>query len=141
MSYDLSLYRTFKKPTAKLSTIKSSLEKARFIFDGIDTDGNGVIDVIELTQVLVEWGCPGEEIKDYISYFDGDGNGVISFEEFLMNMQDLWMFGFELQLLQEAIDSQETTELVKYASEHDLTDLDLQELEIPDLVSPYPGGK
>jgi len=61
-------------------------EKLKKIFDEIDTDGSGELDVSELRAALEK--CkPGEKITDTqvakrINKYDADGNGTLSFPEY-----------------------------------------------------------
>ena len=52
-------------------------EKARAVFDSIDLDGSGVIEPFELSELLLSWGCPSDEITGYLSSYDADGDGKI----------------------------------------------------------------
>lgn len=113
--------KSFQKPNRKASAASTDEEKARMIFDGIDVDHSGEIDISELAQLLCEWGCPDDEIEAYVQRFDKDHSGSFSFEEFFSTMKELWTFGFELMLLQESTDRQEGMQLVRKASKHDLT--------------------
>ena len=82
-------------------------EKARAVFDSIDLDGSGVIEAFELSELLVSWGCPSDEIESYLKSFDADGDGEIDFDnEFFPCMQAIWTFGFDNVLLPKLLQQQ-----------------------------------
>ena len=82
-------------------------EKARAVFDSIDLDGSGVIEPFELSELLLSWGCPSDEIQDYLKTFDADGDGAIDFEdEFYPSLSAIWTFGFEQVLLPKLLKEQ-----------------------------------
>jgi Ca2+-binding EF-hand superfamily protein len=78
----------------------SMRDKARAVFDCIDLDKSGSLEVFELTELLTGWGCPTHEVIQYMKKFDEDGNGRITFdEEFFPFMQEIWHFGWDYVLL------------------------------------------
>lgn len=66
---------------ADLAKITDPRRQARLVFDCIDLDKSGVLESFELSELLVKWGCHHAEVATYISNFDQDGNGRISFED------------------------------------------------------------
>ena len=74
----------------------SRRDQARAVFDSIDLDGSGKLEVFELAELLTAWGCPSHEVITYMKDFDHDGDGEITFEdEFFPFMQQIWQFGWE----------------------------------------------
>jgi Ca2+-binding EF-hand superfamily protein len=58
---------------------KTDAEKARFIFECLDTDGSGYIEAHELQKLLIQWGLPENEVDDYLAT---DDDKRYSFDEF-----------------------------------------------------------
>ncbi|CAM8883871.1 unnamed protein product [Rhodiola kirilowii] len=71
------------------------LESLRGAFSVFDIDGNGSISAEELHKVLKGLGeqCSVTECKRMISGVDSDGDGLISFEEFKVMMDNGLRFG------------------------------------------------
>ncbi|CAL8090094.1 unnamed protein product [Calicophoron daubneyi] len=61
------------------------LSQWKCLFESLDTDGSGEIDLSELRQLFVEARMPISEdaLNDWIMAHDTDGNGRISYKEFL----------------------------------------------------------
>ncbi len=74
-------------------------QQARFIFDYLDLDQNGYLDLFELEMLLLEWGLPESEIRDYLQMFDDDHDNRISPQEFRTHFRPVWQFGYD-QVLQ-----------------------------------------
>ena len=75
-------------------------ERARAVFDSIDLDGSGKLEVFELAELLTAWGCPSNEVVTYMKDFDHDGDGEITFDdEFFPFMQQIWQFGWDYVLV------------------------------------------
>lgn len=55
----------------------------RKVFDRFDANRDGYISLTELQSVLRSLGCPTDEAAAMMAAADGDGDGFISFEEFL----------------------------------------------------------
>ncbi len=72
----------------------SDEEKARLVFNELDMDNSGHLDCIELELLLLEYGLPRNEAKTYLKKYDTDGDGEISFEEFLKDFGPLWKFAY-----------------------------------------------
>uniref|UniRef100_A0A7N0TGH9 EF-hand domain-containing protein n=1 Tax=Kalanchoe fedtschenkoi TaxID=63787 RepID=A0A7N0TGH9_KALFE len=72
-----------------------ALESLRGAFSVFDIDGNGSISAEELHKVLKGLGdaCSVAECKRMISGVDADGDGMISFEEFKVMMDNGLRFG------------------------------------------------
>ena len=55
----------------------------RFIFNSVDSDGNGTLDTDEVAQIYARLGIPPMyQVEDLVAELDADGDGFISFEEF-----------------------------------------------------------
>ena len=69
--------------TEKLS--KAELQEYKDIFSFFDRDGGGSITSVELGQVMrtLGWDPSEIELHELISQIDQDGNGVITFNEFV----------------------------------------------------------
>ncbi|XP_028398496.1 probable calcium-binding protein CML16 [Dendronephthya gigantea] len=59
------------------------LKKAVEMFKKFDADGSGSIDENEFRQLMIAINCPRDKIDEAKKSLDKDGNGVISFPEFL----------------------------------------------------------
>jgi arginase len=57
----------------------------RWVFDLIDADGSGTLSTAELTEVArcMSSGRTAEQIADAVRRMDGDGDGLVSFTEFI----------------------------------------------------------
>lgn len=63
----------------------ADIESARTIFEQFDVDGDGFVTAAELRQVLAEVGgtdVPEATAQALIDANDGNGDGLLSFEEF-----------------------------------------------------------
>ena len=67
---------------------EEELAKYREIFSYFDRDGGGSIGAEELAQVMrtFGWSPTEEELKDMVNVIDQDGDGDISFNEFVWLM-------------------------------------------------------
>ncbi|CAF0769473.1 unnamed protein product [Adineta ricciae] len=72
--------------------IREAKEKARFVFDYLDQDHSGYIDVIELQKLLIQWGLPDNEVDAYLAT---DDDKRFSFDEFYHNVKPIWDFAYE----------------------------------------------
>ena len=77
---------------AAVSITKPELQ-ARFIFNHLDLDSSGNLELAEIELLLMEWGLDSEEVSRYLKKFGG-GDGKIDFEEFYRGMKPVWRFGF-----------------------------------------------
>ncbi len=70
-------------------------EQADFVFDCIDIDGSGYLEVFEVRMLLVEWGLPEREVAEYTAHFDPNQDGRFSREEFRTHYAPIWKFCFQ----------------------------------------------
>ena len=66
---------------SELQAMTTRKQRARAVFDSIDLDKSGELERFELAELLVQWGCPDEEVHDYLKHIDDDGDGKISFDD------------------------------------------------------------
>ena len=59
------------------------------IFKTLDKDGNGRISKDEIKKVLSGQDLDENDLKQFITKFDLDGDGQIDYYEFVSNMNDL----------------------------------------------------
>ena len=59
------------------------LKKAVEMFKKYDADGNGSIEKEEFTDLMIAINCPRDKIPEALKSLDRDGDGKISFPEFL----------------------------------------------------------
>ena len=64
-------------------------EKLLEIFKTLDKDGNGRISKDEIKKVLSGQDLDENDLKQFITKFDLDGDGLIDYFEFISNMNDL----------------------------------------------------
>ena len=76
------------------STIKDKKIQAEMVFNHLDLDSSGHLELIEIEMLLLEWGMGSQEAKVYINKFAGRDN-KINFEEFYAEMKPIWNFGFQ----------------------------------------------
>jgi Ca2+-binding EF-hand superfamily protein len=77
---------------------KTGIARARFIFDCLDNDSNGYIDISELQKLLIQWGLPDNEVDDYLA---NDDDKRFSFEEFYQDLKPIWDFAYEHLLVKD----------------------------------------
>jgi Ca2+-binding EF-hand superfamily protein len=82
-----------------ITPAKTDEEKARFIFEHLDLNGNGYLDAFELHLLIDEWGLPVSELDDYLKLY-ADTEKRISFENFFGKMKSVWHFGYDEVLRQ-----------------------------------------
>ena len=82
------------KPLKPPSSVTSDIEKAKLVFDTLDIDSSGNIDVGELASLLVQWGCPDSEVSSYLRNYDTNNDGVFDFDEFYIHFKPVWRFGY-----------------------------------------------
>ena len=78
---------------------KTDIAKARFVFDCLDIDSNGYIDIFELQKLLIQWGLPDDEVDAYLS---DDDDKRFSFDEFYQNLKPIWDFAYEHMIVRDA---------------------------------------
>lgn len=52
------------------------------MFHDLDVDNNGTLSKQEMLRILAEEGITGDKAEKYLTQYDVDGDGNISFEEF-----------------------------------------------------------
>jgi Ca2+-binding EF-hand superfamily protein len=67
---------------------------AKSVFEFLDIDQSGFLELMELEVLLVEWGMAPYEAVDYMEHFGGD-DGKISIGEFTQDMAPLWKFAYK----------------------------------------------
>jgi len=70
----------------------SPRERARLVFDKLDTSGDGAISKAELGELLVSWGLPRSDAAACLAEVDGDRSGAIGFDEFFHQLAPVWEF-------------------------------------------------
>jgi len=78
---------------AAASSIKEPEQQAKFIFNHLDLDSSGMLELAEIELLLMEWGMDAEEVERYLKKFGG-ADGKIDFQEFYTGMKPVWRFGF-----------------------------------------------
>lgn len=53
------------------------------MFKKFDADGNGTIEKEEFSKLMIAINCPKDKIPEALKSLDSDGDGKISFPEFL----------------------------------------------------------
>ncbi|KAF9996797.1 hypothetical protein BGZ80_007162 [Entomortierella chlamydospora] len=69
--------------------------QAKLVFDTLDSDSSGQLDLEELGHLLTSWGLPQNEALGYLKSHDKDGDNTISFPEFYENMSTVWKFAIQ----------------------------------------------
>ena len=85
VSLKMFLSISFFKIQATERMSKAELQEYKDIFSFFDRDGGGSITSVELGQVMrtLGWDPSEIELQELISEIDQDGNGVITFNEFV----------------------------------------------------------
>ena len=75
--------------TKKLDIPEEKIAEYKEAFDMFDKDGSGTISVTEIVKIMKNYGNPmsKEEIQNMIKDIDTDGDGELTFEEFVTLMQ------------------------------------------------------
>ena len=76
------------------SGIKDKKKQAEVVFNHLDLDASGYLELIEIEMLLLEWGLEPAEAKAYINKFAGEDK-KIDFEEFYAEMKPIWSFGYK----------------------------------------------
>lgn len=69
---------------------RSDRERSDAVFDLLDLDRSGVIELRELKILLVSWGVTAKEAETTILALDNNGDGMIDREEFYRNFVAVW---------------------------------------------------
>ncbi|KAG9072842.1 hypothetical protein KI688_000622 [Linnemannia hyalina] len=69
--------------------------QAKLVFDALDADGSGKLDLAELETLLYSWGLPRNEAVGYLKSHDKDQSGAIDFQEFHKSMDTVWKFAIQ----------------------------------------------
>ena len=97
--------------TPGLSAIaRSDRERADAIFDLLDLDGSGEIEMAELKVLLVSWGMTLREAEITCIAHDTNGDGLINREEFFVNFVPVWRYAWD-----EIKDSVRRTHIIEQA--------------------------
>lgn len=84
-------FEDIKAETLKICTARSSngLRGLRILFKVIDRNKNGSVDPVEFKYAMRDFGLELSEIEvsQIVKYFDSNGDGKISFNEFLTAMR------------------------------------------------------
>ena len=78
---------------AVAGSIREPEQQARFIFNHLDLDSSGKLELTEIELLLMEWGMDIKEVERYLKKFGG-ADGKIDFPEFYTGMKPVWKFGF-----------------------------------------------
>lgn len=90
--------------TAELKALKNAQgtltkqDVARLVFNKLDRDGTGELELAEVGRLLVLWGLPSYEAKKVLLERDTNGDGVIDLKEFTDNFEDVWEFAATIVL-------------------------------------------
>ncbi|KAF9905650.1 hypothetical protein EC991_001480 [Linnemannia zychae] len=69
--------------------------QAKLVFEALDADGSGSLDLVELQTLLTSWGLPPGEAMGYLKSHDKDQSGTIDFQEFYSSMGTVWKFAIQ----------------------------------------------
>ncbi|KAF9152698.1 hypothetical protein BG015_004834 [Linnemannia schmuckeri] len=69
--------------------------QAKLVFDALDADGSGKLDLTEVETLLASWGLPRREAAGYLKLHDKDQSGTIQFQEFYNSMGTVWKFAIQ----------------------------------------------
>ena len=67
-------------------------DRAAFVFQQIDVQGEGRLSKLDLEMLLLEWGLPTGESARYLDDLDTDEDGLVDFDEFFRKMKPVWKF-------------------------------------------------
>ena len=76
-----------------LSKIKNSEEQSRVVFDHLDLDQSGYIELQEIRLLLAEWGLTFSEADKYIEKYGGKDKKIDQ-QEFYLTMSPIWKFAY-----------------------------------------------
>lgn len=69
-------------------------DRARCVFNALDDNGDGTIEVRELAAVILHFGMPPRHVQEIMDNFDDNRDGTLDFSEFFRHFQPLWEFAF-----------------------------------------------
>ena len=78
---------------SKGTAILTKAERAKIVFDAIDVDGSGKLELQELKSLLTVWGVPPRDAELSIQQHDVDGDGKIDLQEFTAKFGDVYEYG------------------------------------------------
>jgi hypothetical protein len=90
--------------TAELKALKNARgtltkqDVARLVFNKLDRDGTGKLELAEIGRLLVLWGLPSYEAKTVLLERDTNKDGVVDLQEFTDNFEDVWEFAATIVL-------------------------------------------
>lgn len=71
---------------------RSEREKARFVFDRLDLDGDGMLGREELEGLLTEWSMPASDVRRWTRSLGLEDGADIPFDLFFDKMRPIWRF-------------------------------------------------
>ena len=73
------------------SHMQTPAEKSKFVFNQLDIDESGFIEMVEIEMLLLEWGLDSREAQRYISKFGG-ADKRLDYAEFHSKLSPIWEF-------------------------------------------------
>jgi len=100
----------------------TSKQMAALVFNRLDRDQSGKVELKEIIRLLVSWGLPSYVGIEVFQERDVNGDGVISMEEFHDNFADVWYFAATIVLGQAEVEKTVNTDqrpgsMVKFNTE------------------------
>lgn len=74
-----------------VSNLTTPEEKSKFVFNQLDLDESGYIEMVEIEMLLLEWGLDAREAQRYISKFGG-ADKRLDYAEFHTKLSPIWKF-------------------------------------------------
>lgn len=74
-----------------VSHLATPEEKSKFIFNQLDLDESGFIEMVEIEMLLLEWGLGSREAQRYISKYGGSDKRL-DYAEFHSQLRPIWEF-------------------------------------------------
>lgn len=72
--------------------------QAKIVFDAMDADDSGFLEVTEIESVLMSWGLSRAESHSLVIARDTSGDGKIDLQEFIDNFREVYEFGIDFLL-------------------------------------------
>ena len=93
----------WKRPTRNNTSPKRLIrltkqQQAKIVFDAMDADNSGFLEVTEIESVLVSWGLSLAESHGLIIARDTSGDGKIDLQEFIDHFGEVYEFGIDFLL-------------------------------------------